>query len=191
MKRIFTILLCALLSFAFAACGNKKPSPSEAEVGPLSDDDILGSLLFSAFAVRYPGVDALSLSGDRAGSAEYNSKAPSKEGIRFAFELGERVSYILNTGETAGSARVFLCEHRPFVEYRKADLASLSVFSEEKPAEGTVSGSFTLDPAACAKGNYDLLFVFNDWIVATTIIRVYGEGELSSLSDRELDALGK
>ncbi|MBQ1502372.1 MAG: hypothetical protein IIZ35_00055, partial [Clostridia bacterium] len=67
-------------------------------------------------------IRGLSLSGNRSGTAEFNSKEPAAEGIRCVFELSEYVCVTPDTDETRMSVYVF--KHRKDQSsYEKTDLS--------------------------------------------------------------------
>ena len=52
-------------------------------------------------------------------------------------------------------------------------------------------GSFYLNPSDCKPGYYDFVFTYEGKAFATMLTRFYGESELESKTDPELDALAK
>ncbi len=50
-------------------------------------------------------------------------------------------------------------------------------------------GSFYLNGEDCEPGYYDFVFTYEGKAIATLLTRFYGEGEISGMTDAELEAL--
>ena len=190
MKRFVCLMLSLLLLAAFAGCRGTEPAPSadpSEEHVPLPENEVPGTLLYMPLSMRYPGVDALALSGDRAGSAEYNSKAPAKEGIRCVFEQGENIGFTLETTDLSGSLTVCLFAHREFKDYKHVSLSD-ALSSAVCDIASVTSGSLAA-PADAAPGWYDLIFAVDGSMVSVCYVRLFAAGTLAGLSDGELDKL--
>ena len=196
MKKLLSILLCALMLLSLAACGGKGEGPeasdkpkttAEPATETLTESFETGRLYLKIYSEQY-GITGLSLSGNRAGDA-INSLEPAEHDIRAVFELNEWIEFRLVLGEDqSGVCDVYVCPHRDFYRYKKTDLAAVSVASVSVDYEGEIEGSFYV-PSECAAGYYDVLFTMNGRIPAYTVIRVYPEGELENKTDAELAAM--
>ena len=139
-------------------------------------------------------IRGLSLSGNRSGTAEFNSKEPATEEIRCIFELNEYVCVTPDTDETAFS--VFVFKHQDEQNsYEKTDFSGLTdeavaVFDSERDEDGNW-GEFYLNPDDVEPGYYDLVFTVGGKAVASLVTRFYGEGELNGKTDAELEKLMK
>ena len=136
-------------------------------------------------------IRGLSLSGNRSGTAEFNSKEPATEGIRCVFELSEYVCVTPDTDETRMSVYVF--KHREDQSsYEKTDLSDpgdecVTVFESERDEDG-YWGEFYLNPDE-EPGYYDFVFAVEDKAVASLVTRFYPMGELEGKTDAELEKL--
>lgn len=199
MKKLVCLILALIMLAALAACG-PKPGPVEPTAAPNEGDreeslDNLtegkpGNLLYSAFAGRYPGLKALALSGNVAGSAEFNSREPAQEGIRYIFELNEWVEFSLVCEETQGDLAACVFAHRALSKYKEFN-AGEALWSEEFELAPVIEGSFYLDPEETRPGWYDLIFTVDGKIVSLTYLKMYAPGELSGLNDKQLYDLMK
>ncbi|MBR3416250.1 MAG: hypothetical protein IKH09_06100 [Clostridia bacterium] len=136
-------------------------------------------------------IRGLSLSGNRSGTAEFNSKEPATEGIRCVFELSEYVCVTPDTDETRMSVYVF--KHREDQSsYEKTDLSDpgdecVTVFESERDEDG-YWGEFYLNPDE-EPGYYDFVFAVENKAVASLLTRFYPMGELEGKTDAELEKL--
>ena len=136
-------------------------------------------------------IRGLSLSGNRSGTAEFNSKEPATEGIRCVFELSEYVCVTPDTDETRMSVYVF--KHREDQSsYEKIDLSDpgdecVTVFESERDEDG-YWGEFYLNPDE-EPGYYDFVFAVENKAVASLLTRFYPMGELEGKTDAELEEL--
>ena len=218
MKRIIAIILAMLTLACLAACGPTADNGGEgkdteavtadagettAEAGSdtagapdTSDKEdaekagLTGKLVF----IDPDGekiIRGLSLSGNRSGTAEFNSKEPATEGIRCVFELSEYVCVTPDTDETRMSVYVF--KHREDQSsYEKTDLSDpgdecVTVFESERDEDG-YWGEFYLNPDE-EPGYYDFVFAVEDKAVASLVTRFYPMGELEGKTDAELEKL--
>lgn len=227
MKRVGAMVIAAACLFSVAGCSKKKDdkndSKNDTKVTDKAKEDTKatdeakdtegGKESASVDNVRVPGklyfintddadiqvMTKLSLSGNRLGSSEFNSKDPSKEGIRSAFELNEWVDFYPEASKDLGIT-VYVLEHRDdqvsyattqygdqmpgFVTYVK-----LYHNLEEDP-DGTW-GSFYLNPDDCKPGYYDFVFTYEEKAFATMLTYFYAEGELDGKTDAELEKIVK
>ncbi len=218
MKRIIAIILAMLTLACLAACGPTADNGGEgkdteavtadageatAEAGSdtagapdTSDKEdaekagLTGKLIF----IDPDGekiIRGLSLSGNRSGTAEFNSKEPATEEIRCIFELNEYVCVTPDTDETRMSVYVF--KHREDQSsYEKIDLSDpgdecVTVFESERDEDG-YWGEFYLNPDE-EPGYYDFVFAVENKAVASLVTRFFSEGELESKTDAELEKL--
>ena len=136
-------------------------------------------------------IRGMSISGNRSGTAEFNSKEPATEGIRCVFELSEYVCVTPDTDETRVSVYVF--KHREDQSsYGKTDLSDpgddcVTVFDSERDEDG-YWGEFYLNPDE-EPGYYDFVFAVENKAVASLLTRFYPMGELEGKTDAELEDL--
>ena len=134
----------------------------------------------------------MSISGNRSGTAEFNSKEPATEGIRCIFELNEYVEVLLDT--EAGSVSAYVLEHRDDQSsYGKTDFSApyddfFAAFISE-PDEDGYTGTFYVNPEDAEPGYYDLVFTVDRKAVASLVTRFFSEGELEAKTDAELEKL--
>jgi hypothetical protein len=186
MKRLLAAALAALMLLSLAACGqNGGPRATQA---PYEKEFEIGMLYFSGFYLRHK-INALKLSGNRAGSA-INEKEPAGEGIRAVFELGEEISYLFGFSEPeSGECTVCICPHRDLGNYKYFDVHKDSVCYKDMEMSGGVEGSLSVPSEGNEPGYYDVVLAVDGVLIAYTVVRLYPEGELSRLSDAELEAL--
>ncbi len=213
MKKTMAFLLAAALTAAVTACGGKdsssegsgsaKQSSADASSSDTSTDEISlvplepGKLLVYPLA---PGesqmLRGISLSGNRAGSSEFNSKSPSTEDIRCIFELNEWVDVYLDTDAESG-LKCWTFRHQDEPEFYLDNTVSEDAEGfvqvcelSKNPDDANASwGSFYLSPEDCSPGLYDLVFTSSGKPVAVILTRFYNEEELGSRSDEELTQL--
>ena len=218
MKRFLIFLLASVMIFSLVSCGGKSgggdpsenPSVSVPDGGQTASSDatvsetvsdtvapaenaLIPGTLFQLDEEK-PVVLGLSLSGNRSGTAEFNSADPAVEGIRCIFELNEWVEITPDTDAQDGLA-VWVFRHREDPEeYRSAALSDESdgfaAYCElpfDPDAEpGASRGSFYLNPEDCEAGYYDLVFSLDGNATAVLLTRFYNEYELESKTDEEL-----
>lgn len=118
-KKFFMVLICVMLAFTLAGCGNAD-EPASADNGS-SEDQVnnqsdlgapAGDVITIATAGGYqiPESDLTYMAGDESGSAVYYSAAISSDALTAIYEAlgrmpveGERVAVKLHTGEGEGS----------------------------------------------------------------------------------------
>ena len=218
MKKVFVIVLAALMLVSLAACGGKtgdgKPAATEP---PVSGDSAQSGATEAPAATTQPAAPAaalipgelwqldpdapvvrgVTLAGNRAGTGEFNAREPAAKGIRCIFETNEWVEITPDTDEKEGLA-VWIFAHKDDPEaYRDASFSEeaegYAAYAELKfdpEAEpGYPWGSFYLHPEECEPGYYDLVFTLNGKATAVTLTRFYGDGELSDKTDDVLTQL--
>ncbi len=211
MKKLLTIALILALVLGLTACGcaannagthpgadpggQTDPANTPDEPGTVPGDpqaaQLDGTLRFIELKDRDAHIlRGVRISGNRAGSEEFNSKAPATEGIRCVFELNEYVAALPDTDVTSG-LQVYVLQHR---EDQKSYQAAQ--FSDEMPGfaalysmeqrEGDDWGEFYLNPEDAQPGYYDFVFVYEGKAIAILLTRFYDEGQLENLTDKEL-----
>ncbi|MCR5263408.1 MAG: hypothetical protein K6D94_06005 [Clostridiales bacterium] len=142
----------------------------------------------------------VAIKGVNTGSYDgINGKESSLTDVRCIFELGEWVEFYPDTDATYG-LRVWILKHRDDQEYyNKAEFSDLDPNfanccdlhypeDEENPDEW-YWGNFYLNMEECGPGYYDFVFTYEGKAIAVLLTRFYGEGEISGMSDAELEAL--
>jgi len=212
MKKICALILSAAMLLSFAACGKKDQTSvtsqdtkaaqqadnngGETTKAPSADALVLlpGKLVIVNEGDNGPVIKGINVAGNRAGSSEFNSKAPGTDGVRCIFELNEYLEFYLDSNETSG-IKVFAFKHiedaNEYIENNRFN-GAVAHGDLEKP-ENTADcwGSFYFNPEDCEPGYYDLVFVADSGIVAMMQIKLFSEDELSAKSDDELSALMK
>ncbi|MBR6049963.1 MAG: hypothetical protein IKP68_02020, partial [Clostridia bacterium] len=140
------------------------------------------------------------IKGNQAGTTDgFNSKESSLTDVRCIFELNEWVYFYPDTDATYG-LRVWILKHRDDQEYYNkakfsdldpnfANYCDLHYPEDTENPDETEWGSFYLHPEECEPGYYDFVFTYEGKAIATLLTRFYKDGELSSLSDDELEDL--
>ena len=188
MKKLVSALIAAVMLILLCACGKTPADPGTPETSPLEEGETPGVLLYTPFAMRYEGINALALSGDKAGSEALNSMPPAKEGIRCVFELGEEISFTLAAEGVEGEVTAALVPHMAFKDYKHYDINSAGAVVTA-PAAPETRGALRLDASSSAPGYYDLVFSVDGKLVAMCYVRLVLEGSLSGLTDKEIAAL--
>lgn len=220
MKKTLTALLLVFLILSLAACkkpadptdstgqGNQTAAPGSQDQGndsgeagkdtaaPDQGDPEKAMIPGSLYYVkdRDPSIlRGISFSGNRSGSAEYNSKAPSAQGIRCIFELNEYVAGNPDTAITSG-LQVYVLRHREDqASYEKENFsdetAGFAALYEMNQNEGSDWGEFYLNVEECETGYYDFVFVYEGKAIAVMLTRFYDQGELEKRSDADLEKL--
>ena len=134
MKKIAILLAALMLMLPLAACGSKKPSGQIAptfkpsHIGPeIETGSAHGKLYFAAIEDDFT-VTAMQISGNRAGSAEFNAREPALSDIRSVFELNEWIEVVLSFNTPVGGGKegdMYVCAHRDFAEYSPENLRAL------------------------------------------------------------------
>ena len=222
MKKIIAAVLAVLMIASFCACGktnnsqgnsnSTNQSGNNGQSGSGSGENnqsgntnpetakLTGKLNLIELDDRDPSVlRGVTIKGNCAGTAEFNSRESSLTDVRCIFELNEWVYFYPDTDATYG-LRVWILKHRDDQEYyNKAKFSDLDPnfanycdlhYPEdaEKPDE-TEWGSFYLHPEECEPGYYDFVFTYEGKAIATLLTRFYNENELTVKSDAELEAL--
>ncbi len=142
----------------------------------------------------------VAIKGNQAGTADgFNSKESSLTDVHCIFELNEWVYFYPDTDATYG-LKVWILKHRDDQEYYNtckfsdlmpnfANYCDLHYPEDAENPDETEWGSFYLNPEECEPGYYDFVFTYEGKAIATLLTRFYKEGELSSLSDDELEDL--
>jgi len=176
--------------------GNTTQSGNNAEAAKLT-----GKMNIINLDDRDPSVlRGVVIKGTRAGTADgFNGKESSLTDVRCIFELNEWVYFYPDTDATYG-LRVWILKHRDDQEYyNKAKFSDLDPnfvnycdlhYPEDAENPDKMEwGSFYLNKEECEPGYYDFVFTYEGKAIATLLTRFYKEGELSSLSDDELEDL--
>ena len=176
--------------------GNTSQGGNNAEEAKLT-----GKLNLIDLDDRDPSVlRGVAISGNCAGTADgFNSKESSLTDVRCVFELNEWVEFYPDTDKDY-ALRVWILKHRDDPEYYNtckfsdlmpncANYRDLHYPVDEENPDEYPWGSFYLHPEECEPGYYDFVFTYEGKAIATLLTRFYKEGELSSLSDDELEDL--
>ena len=196
MKKLALLIAAVMLLMPLAACGGRhssvpnNPTFKPSQVGPKVEfGSKPGKLYFVEIEPDFT-VTALQISGNRAGSQEFNAREPAMEDIRSIFELNEQIDFVLSYNTPVeGKYGFYVCTHRDYSDYDTKTIAAESVYSDEGEFGDYYEAEFYLNPEENAPGDYDLLFVKDGTVRVYTVIRLYNEGELSGLSDAELEAI--
>lgn len=141
-----------------------------------------------------PVIKGVSLAGNVAGTADYNSKEPSVEDIRCIFELNEWIAPTIDS-DTKSGFKLYILEHKGGQNsYDKAVFSEemqgfVTVIPLDHDAESNNWGEFYLSPEGVEPGYYDLYFTYDGSPIAKLYTRFYKEDELSGRSDTELRRL--
>ena len=216
MKKLLTIALTLALILGLTACGagaNKPDDPGtnpggQTQTDPGTDpggqtdpgtDPGTGSAAPDG-TLRFIDLDdrdssvlrGVCFCGNRAGSDEFNDRAPAAEGIRCIFELNE---YVSGTPDTdAGAILVYVLQHREdqksYETARFSDEMSgfVALYNMEQREDGDW-GEFYINPEDAEPGYYDFVFVYEGKAVATLLTRFFAEGELENQTDQQLAAI--
>ena len=202
MKRLVSVFLAALMLLGFAGCkpavnpDDGAPRPQASGAGSAitperTEKPKLGTLELMS-RDKSLTITALQISGDKAGSKEFNAREPAMADIRCIFEQDEQIDVVLSYNSGAeGVCALRVAKHRDFSEYaelRPEEYSIIMVFSE---LETGFEEIFTLDKELFEPGEYDLLFARTDSIIACVTIRVFEASALSSMPDEELESLMK
>lgn len=212
MKKICALVLTTAMLLSFAACGKKDQSNvssqdttatqqaddngGETTKAPSADAPVLlpGKLVIVNEGDNVPVIKGINVAGNRAGTAEFNSKFPGTDGVRCIFELNEYLEFYLDSNETS-EIKVYAFKHvEDIIEYidKYRFGGAVAHCGLEKPENAADCwGSMYFNPEECEPGYYDLVFVSESGIVAMMQIKIFSDGELSDKSDDELNALMK
>ncbi len=205
MKNI-AILLVAGLAALSTACFNNgtKAKASNFTSNSTSDNPqevkdtmVLGKLYFVNLKEgEQPVMTALSLSGNRCGTHDFNNKPYATEGIRSVFELNEWIEF--HPQATAASGiKVMVFKHQEDQGfYLKNSLNDetpgyvLVCDLNKDPDDETFHwGSFYLHPEEVNPGYYDFVFSYNNKVFATMLTRFFLDKEIQGKPDSELEQL--
>ena len=212
MKKIATIVLACAMIISLSACGQKDQTNvssqdtkaaqqadnngGETTKAPSADAPVLlpGKLVIVNEGDNVPVIKGINVAGNRAGTAEFNSKFPSTDGVRCIFELNEYLEFYLDSNETS-EIKVYAFKHvEDIIEYidKYRFGGAVAHCGLEKPENAADCwGSMYFNPEECEPGYYDLVFVSESGIVAMMQIKIFSDGELIDKSDDELNALMK
>ena len=191
-----------------SSTGDNQQSGNESGNGNTSQDGnnaeaakLTGKLNLIELDDRDPSVlRGVTVKGNQAGTADgFNGKESSLTDVRCIFELDEWVYFYPDTDATYG-LRVWILKHRDDQEYYNtakfsdldpnfANYCDLHYPEDAENPDKTEWGSFYLNKEECEPGYYDFVFTYEGKAIATLLTRFYKEGELSSLSDDELEDL--
>lgn len=220
MKKILTLAVVLMMVFALAACagndrsadGTVTPSADNGKTQQTGSDGasqnggnaegakLTGKLNIINLDDRDPSVlRGVTIKGNCAGTADFNSKESSLTDVRCIFELNEWVYFYPDTDATYG-LRVWILKHRDDQEYYNkakfsdldpnfANYCDLHYPEDADNPDETEWGSFYLNKEECEPGYYDFVFTYEGKAIATLLTRFYAENELTVKSDAELEAL--
>ncbi len=146
-----------------------------------------------------PVIRKIAITGNRAGSTEYNSAEPTDGATRCVFELNEYLDFYLDSDQTY-DMKVWFFSHKDDQSYyfnnKCTDLtpgfAQVSdLYKDPDAEEGSSWASTYLNPSDCEAGLYDLVFTHSGKTVAAMLVKFYNEGELDKKSDDELRSICK
>ena len=177
--------------------GNSVANSTSANLQEVKDTMVLGKLYFVNLKEgEQPVMTALSLSGNRCGTPDFNNKPYATEGIRSVFELNEWIEF--HPQATAASGiKVMVFKHQADQGfYLKNSLNDetpgyvLVCDLNKDPDDETFHwGSFYLHPEEVEPGYYDFVFIYNNKVFATMLTRLFQEEEIQGKPDSELEKL--
>ena len=224
MKKLLILALALLMIVSLAACKGNDPGSTGTNppAGSTGDNQqsgnesgnnntsqsgnnaeaakLTGKMNIINLDDRDPSVlRGVTVKGNCAGTADFNSKEPSLTDVRCIFELNEWVYFYPDTDATYG-LRVWILKHRDDQEYYNtakfsdldpnfANYCDLHYPEDAENPDETEWGSFYLNSYECEPGYYDFVFTYEGKAIATLLTRFYGENELTVKSDAELEAL--
>ena len=210
MKKIALILTAVIALFSTVGCknganGNATNSPDNnageataANTEQVQDTMVLGKLYFVNLKEgEKPVMTALTLAGNRCGSAEFNSKPAATEGIRSFFELDEWVEFYPEASAKTG-IKVMVFKHNAdqgfylnntLNEETPGYVQQLDLNKDPDAEENAHWGSFYLHPEEVEPGLYDFVFIYDNKVFATMLSKFYKNDELSEKSDSDLEKL--
>lgn len=177
--------------------GNSVANSTSANLQEVKDTMVLGKLYFVNLKEgEQPVMTALSLSGNRCGTHDFNNKPYATEGIRSVFELNEWIEF--HPQATAASGiKVMVFKHQADQGfYLKNSLNDetpgyvLVCDLNKDPDDETFHwGSFYLHPEEVEPGYYDFVFIYNNKVFATMLTSFFQEEEIQGKPDSELEKL--
>ena len=142
----------------------------------------------------------VTIKGNIAGTAEgFNNKEKSLTDVRCIFELNEWIEFYPDT-DAQYYLRVWVLKHRDDQSYYNtckfsdlmpnfANYCDLHYPEDEENPDEWSWGSFYLNKDKCETGYYDFVFTYEGKAIAVLQTRFYGDNELTTKSDAELEAL--
>ncbi|MBR5656950.1 MAG: hypothetical protein IKW98_09770 [Prevotella sp.] len=212
MKKIALILTAVIALFSTVGCknganGNATNSPDnnagnasteQVQDTQVQDTMVLGKLYFVNLKEgEKPVMTALSLSGNRSGSTEFNSQPAATEGIRSVFELSEWVEFYPEASANTG-IKVMVFKHNAdqgfylnntLNEETPGYVQQLDLNKDPDAEENAHWGSFYLHHEEVEPGLYDFVFIYDNKVFATMLTKFYKNDELSGKSDSDLEKL--
>ena len=215
-RRVISAALAAAMALSvFAACSKKTESSQDAgtpSAGAVSDTYGSGGAtaapegavtltprklyFFPSDDGSQPAIRGIWISGNRAGSGEFNTKTPANDGLRCIFELNEYVEFYLDT-DSEDNIEVWAFKHK--ADQNEYLNETYSTSSEEirgfcalqRPEDDPSGcwGSFYLNPEEAEPGLYDIVFTCRGVPVVSMLARFYNQDELSEKSDAELESM--
>lgn len=140
---------------------------------------------------------SMSLSGNRAGSEEFNSMPKSTEGIRCIYDLDEWVEIYMDTDINYG-IRVWIMKHKEdqsvyetmkFSDQMEDIVTFCDLYHDAGAEEELPWGSFYVNSDEFEPGYYDLVFVYQGKALARFVTYFYPQGTLEEKTDAELRKL--
>lgn len=227
MKKFGALVLAVACMLSVAGCSKKKDekkdTKNDTKVTDKAKDDTKatddakdtegGKESASVDNVRVPGklyfintddadiqvMTKLSLHGNQHGTDEFNTKAPSTEGIRSAFALNEWVEFYPEASKDNGIT-VYVLEHREdqasYVTTQYGDqmpgfVTYVKLYHNVEEDPDGCWASFYLNPDECKPGYYDFVFTYEGKPFATMLTYFFAEGELDGKTDAELEKIVK
>lgn len=209
MKRLvfLTAVLALFLTTSYGCSAKTAKDAKVAEVANVEgnanvaeESMVLGKLNYVNLKEgEQPIMTGLTLSGNRCGSKEFNSKSAATEGIRSVFELDEWIEFYPETTAGTGIKVMVFKHHADQGFYLKNALndetpgyvQELDLNKDPDAEENAPYGSFYLHPEEVEPGFYDFVFLYNNKVFATMLTKFYKRDELSEKSDSELEKLMK
>lgn len=222
MKKICALVLTTAMLLSFASCGKKDTTKdiktTEANQTQTSEsttavsqenNETQGTTENSGESIQLgeitpgcmyilkggPVISSIALTGNRAGSSDFNNTKTAAAGIRDIFELNEYVEMYLTTKATDG-IQVFVFKHNEVAEVYNnynysGELQNLVARADlTKPEnDGDSWGSLYVNPEDADPGYYDIVFVCDGAPVVVIKVRMYAEEELAGKTDNELHSL--
>ena len=223
MKKIISLMMVIVMLLMLPACkgcggsdsssGNNnennaatqaaKPDEAETENSANQGGEVEGAMtpgklyFINLKDGEEPLIRGVRITGNRAGSTEFNAKDTKTENIRCIFELNEWIDFYPDT-DLKYDMKVWILEHREdqssYETTQYSDLmpgfvnyCGLYDYTDEDPESSW--GSFYLNKDECKPGYYDFVFTYEGKPVAKLLTRFYEEEELGAKTDAELEKL--
>lgn len=152
---------------------------------------------------KEPVIKGVALAGNQAGT-EVNERAPSVDNIRFVFERSEWITVVVDSNLGNDDLSSYFEDGLwGFIVPHENNPASLDAAWFETAMDQPVpnspiirsdDGEFRWDTYVWEPfepGFYDLLFTYRAKPVAMVVMRIYGEGMLSDISNEQLEKFMK